>query len=191
MTHAPPRWTPDELAECAAAAAAQFRHERLAVTDSWTGHYDKARAKFALLFDTLGDMQQGAINDANLSEAYGMGLGEALRYLAGPPISDDDLRVIAGVESLAPGVLTSDADALRQVFSVIARVIDPHRFPWMKAGTAPTPQQRDAALLASSVLLAAQRIATERRNEGKDSQEAKVKVNIDRYKLPLENKSQK
>ncbi len=68
-----------------------------------------------------------------------------------------------------------DAAALRKVFGVIERVIDPHRFPWMEAGVAPTDQQREAALLASSVLLAAQRIATERRNEGKDTQETKVK----------------
>jgi len=45
----------------------------------------------------------------------------------------------------------------------------------MEAGTAPTDQQREVALLASSVLLAAQRIATERRNEGKENQESTVK----------------
>lgn len=45
----------------------------------------------------------------------------------------------------------------------------------MLAGVSPTSQQREAALIASSVLLAAQRIATERRMGGKDEQEAKVK----------------
>ncbi len=103
-------------------------------------------------------------------------MGEALRYLAGPPISDDDLQVIADVDSIAPGVLKKNPQALRKVFEVIERVIDPHRFPWMQAGGMPTDQQREAALLASSVLLAAQRIATERRNEGKVTQEAKVKA---------------
>ena len=178
MTAAPPRWTLAELSEDAATAAAQFRTERLAITDSWGSHYSQARAKFELLFETLGDLQQQATTDASLGEAYGLGLGEALRYLAGPPISDDDLRVIADVESIAPGILKSNPDALRKVFNVIARVIDPHRFPWMAAGLEPTAQQRDAALLASSVLLAAQRIATERRNDGKDSQEAMVKDHL-------------
>lgn len=175
MTNSPPRWTPDELAEDAATSASQFRAERLAVSDSWEMHYNQARSKFEQLFRKLSDLTPGAITDDNLAEAYGLGLGEALRYLAGPPISDDDLHVIADVDSIAPGVLKKNPEALRKVFAVIERVIDPHRFPWIEVGTAPTEQQREAALLASSVLLAAQRIATERRNEGKEHQEAKVK----------------
>lgn len=175
MTSAPPRWTAAELADDAAISAAQFRAERLAITDSWSIHYQEARSKFDLLFEKLSDLNPGAINDSSLAEAYGLGLGEALRYLAGPPISDDDLRVLADVNSIAPAVLSADAQALGKVFGVIERVIDPHRFPWMEAGSAPTDQQREAALLASSVLLAAQRIATERRNEGKENQETTVK----------------
>ena len=175
MTSSPPRWTREELADDAATSAAQFRAERLAVSDSWATHYSQARTKFELLFEKLSDLNPGGITDENLSEAYGLGLGEALRYLAGPPISDDDLQVIADVDSIAPGVLRRDADALRKVFGVIERVIDPYRFPWMETGGAPTTQQREAALLASSVLLAAQRIATERRTEGKENQETTVK----------------
>lgn len=175
MTSAPPKWTTAELAEDASNSAALFRAERLAVTGSWEAHYKDARAKFEKLFNKLSDLNPTGITDGNLAEAYGLGLGEALRYLAGPPISDDDLQVIADVSSIAPGILKKDAVALRKVFGVIERVIDPHRFPWMAAGIAPTDQQREAALLASSVLLAAQRIATERRNEGKDTQETKVK----------------
>jgi len=175
MTGSPARWTTEELAEDATTSSAQFRAQRLAVSGSWAAHYNSARAKFELLFKKLSDLNPGAITDDNLAEAYGLGLGEALRYLAGPPISDDDLQVIADVDSIAPGILKKDPEALRKVFSVIERVIDPYRFPWMEGGNAPTAQQKEAALLASSLLLAAQRIATERRMEGKDSQETKVK----------------
>lgn len=175
MTSAPPRSTAEELYADAATAAAKFRAERLAITDSWETHYKQARGKFDQLFSKLSDLTPDAITDASLADAYGSGLGEALRYLAGPPISDDDLQVIADVDSLAPGVLKRDAKSLRKVFEVIERVIDPHRFPWIAAGTAPTEKEREAALLASSVLLAAQRIATERRNEGKENQETQVK----------------
>jgi len=178
MISAPPRWTIAELAEDAATAAAQFRNERLAVSDSWETHYKQARAKFELLFQKLSDLNPSAITDDKLADAYGGGLGEALRYLAGPPISDDDLQVIADVESIAPSILKRNHKALRQVFEVIERVIDPHRFPWVKAGVPPTAEQREAALLASSALLAAQRIATERRNEGKENQETKVKDHL-------------
>lgn len=175
MTSSSPRWTVAELSEESLISSAHFRSERLAVSDSWAEHYRKARSKFELLFEKLNDLNPGAITDENLAVAYGTGLGEALRYLAGPPISDDDLRVLADVDSIAPGVLVKQPETLRTVFEVIERVIDPYRFPWMQENVAPTEQQREAALLASSVLLAAQRIATERRNEGKDAQESKVK----------------
>lgn len=175
MTSSPARWTTQELAEDAATSSAQFRAERLAISDSWTTHYKSARGKFELLFKKLNDLNPGAITNANLTKAYGQGLGEALRYLAGPPISDDDLKVIADVGSIAPNVLKRNPEALGKVFSVIERVIDPHRFPWIENGTVPTKQQKEAALLASSVLLAAQRMATERRTDGKDDQETRVK----------------
>lgn len=83
--------------------------------------------------------------------------------------------MIADVDSLSPAVLARDRSALRKVFGVIERVIDPYRFPWVVSGKSPSPKQREAALLASSVLLAAQRIATERRNDGKEHQETRVK----------------
>lgn len=175
MTSAPPRWTTAELTEDANISAAQFRAERLAVTDSWETHYKQAREKFELLFKNLSDLTSDAITDDNLAEAYRLGLGEALRYLAGPPISEDDLRVIADVDSIAPGILRKNHDELRKVFKVIECVIDPHRFPWMGGGDKPTDNQRESALLASSVLLAAQRIATERRTDGKENQETMVK----------------
>lgn len=175
MTSAAPRWTTTELTEDVAESAARFRAERLAVTDSWATHYSQARSKFDLLFKHLSDLNPGRITDDSLAQAYSLGLGEALRYLAGPPISDDDLQVIAAVDSIAPGVLQKNHEVLRKVFGVIERVIDPYRFPWVEAGGVPTAQQREAALLASSVLLAAQRIATERRNEGRETQEATVK----------------
>ncbi len=175
MTSTPARWTVDELADDALISSSQFRTERLAVSDAWAAHDQSARSKFELLFTKLSDLNPGAITDANLADAYGLGLGEALRYLARPPISGDDLHVIADVDSIAPNILKKDAEALRKAFGVIERVIDPYRFPWIESGTVPTEQQKEAALLASSVLLAAQRIATERRMEGKDGQATKVK----------------
>jgi hypothetical protein len=171
----PARWTVEELTTDATTAAQQFRAERLAASDSWQTQYNQARKKFELLFNKLSDLAPTTITDASLTETYSLGLGEALRYLAGPPISDDDLQVIADVDSVAPGILKKNPEAVRKVFNVIERVIDPYRFPWMETKTPPTDQQREAALLASSVLLAAQRIATERRSDGKENQETRVK----------------
>ncbi len=79
MTTFPLRWTAQALADAAALSAAQFRAERLAVSDSWATHYNQARDKFDLLFEKLSNLNSEAISDENLAEAYGLGLGEALR----------------------------------------------------------------------------------------------------------------
>jgi len=175
MSPLPLHWTRKELAEESERSTRDFRNERLSVSDAWDAHYKAARGKFDQLFQTLNLLNHGEIRDADVAEAFEMGLGEALRYLAGPPISDDDLRVIAGVDSMAPTTLGKNPEAVRKVMEVIERVIDPHRFPWIAKGIAPTSKQREAALVASSVLLAAQRIATERRNAGKNVQEGAVR----------------
>lgn len=175
MNSHPPRWTEEELSQDADISAANFRAERLSPTQAWSTHYQAARTKFESLFDQLSNLDPRHIDSANLARTYKDNLGEALRYLAGPPISDDDLKVIADVNSLAPSVLAADHNAVAKVFKVIEQVIDPFRFPWIVEQRAPTLEEKDAALLASSVLLAAQRIATERRNNGKTDQETMVK----------------
>lgn len=175
MSGAPRRWTAAELAQDAALSASLFRAERLSSSDAWAAKYQEAHQKFKLLFKKLGNLSSKVITDEQLIEAYAEELGEALRYLAGPPISDDDLRVIADVESLTPGVLSKRPGDLRKVYEVIERIIDPYRFPWVATGKAPTEQQRKTALIASAALLAAQRLATERRHAGKEGQETKVR----------------
>lgn len=175
MTKSPPRWTAKQLSAEADKSAAAFRAERLAPTEAWKQHFTKAKERFAALFKELGELAPNRISDAALASAYELKLGEALRYLSGPPISDDDLQVLADVPTLAPGTLINDATKLRKVFRVIEQTIDPYRFPWIVEKRPPTKNEKAAALLASSVLLAAQRIATARRGVGKTAQESLVK----------------
>lgn len=175
MSKAPPRWTAKQLESGATISAAAFRRERLAPTEAWREHFAKSNQQFVALFKELGELAPGKISDDALASAYKLKLGEALRYLSGPPISDDDLKVLADVPSLAPGVLARDKASLRQVFSIIEKTIDPYRFPWVVEHRSPTKNEKAAALLASSVLLAAQRISTARRGYGKSTQETLLK----------------
>lgn len=144
-------------------------------TEAWKQHFTRSNERFTVLFKQLGELAPKKISDSALASAYRLNLGEALRYLSGPPISDDDLRVLADVPSLAPGILARDRTKLRQVFSIIEKTIDPYRFPWVVERRSPTKNEKAAALLASAVLLAAQRISTARRGFGKSTQEALVK----------------
>jgi hypothetical protein len=175
MSKAPPRWTPKQLAVEAEISAAAFRTERLAPTQAWKQHFTQSRKRFSALFAQLGELAPDKISDSSLALVYKGNLGEALRYLSGPPISDDDLKVLADVPTLAPGVLGNDKTKLRKVFSIIERTIDPYRFPWVIEDRPPSKSEKSAALLASSVLLAAQRISAARRSHGKSNQEALVR----------------
>lgn len=170
----PRRWNEAQLKKQAKLSEDLFRTGRLEASEAWAINYKAAREKFERLLEILQDLDPEHIHDTNLAKVYSEKLGEALRYLAGPPISDDDLQTIADVASLAPTALSKDLEALRKVYGVIKRVIDPYRFPWFGSGKPPSRPQREMAILASAVLLAAQRVATQRRNDGKAQQETRV-----------------
>ena len=53
----------------------------------------------------------------------------ALRYLASPYISDDDLKVLADVK-LSASAFDSDPEAADRIVKVVSANIDPWRFPW-------------------------------------------------------------
>lgn len=174
MNQTPTRWPLARLKADAAQSAADFRQERLAASDAWAQHVHASKSKFDKLLPHLAGPE--ALSDEALSQILSSGLVEALRYIAGPPVSEDDLRVLADVEGLGNSRRAADAVVLAKVRQVLLRVLDTHRFPWLQAGRAATPEELAAARLASAVLLAAQRIETERRMQGKNSQESAVKA---------------
>lgn len=99
---------------------------------------------------------------------------EAFRYLAGPPISEDDLMVLADAR-LSPARLRGDPEMVARVLNVVQVAIDRRRFPWVVESRDPTDSERNAAIVASAALLAASRVGTDRRNEGKERQELTVR----------------
>jgi hypothetical protein len=105
------------------------------------------------------------------------GLGDALRYLAGPPISADDLKTLAELDSFAPAKLRADgmtgANSLLEIFQT---TLDPRRFPWVGQNREPTDHEVNVAIAASSALITGQRVQTHRRNAGKNAQETAVKL---------------
>ena len=54
-------------------------------------------------------------------------------------------------------------------------LLDPHRFPWISARRAPTDEETERAIIASSALAAAREVETLRRNVSKQVQERAVK----------------
>ncbi|WP_417685913.1 XamI family restriction endonuclease [Pseudidiomarina gelatinasegens] len=171
----PPYWTTEQLTDCATAARAAFRDERLSEPlERWKKTFDEYRAQFHRLFDEFDIASPENLSPEDVAGIFQEQLGDALRYLAGPPISADDLKVLADA-SLGPSVLANNPDQAQRLLDTILIAIDPRRFPWVAQERAPTEEEKSAAILASAALITAQRVSTDRRNEGKDQQENAVK----------------
>ena len=101
----------------------------------------------------------------------------AFRYLAAPPVSEDDLKTLAET-TLSATALRSDPAEARRVRDIVLHIIDPHRFPWIKEDRAPTRHERDRAVIASAALVAARKVETSRRSGAKKEQEESVKATL-------------
>lgn len=182
----PPRWDAEVLQAEAKAAVKLFRKERLLEPlEKWKKAVDENQALFRQLFRVYGLQNPSQLSPDLLAEIFKVNLGDALRYLVGPPISRDDLKVLAE-SSLAPRVLAKRPEEAKRIIEIISQALDSRRFPWVKEKRAPRKDEEAAAILASAVLLTAQRVSTDRRSEGKAAQEAAVQKHLKDMGFKLE-----
>jgi len=168
----PPRWTDDQLRAGLETARAHFRRERIQEPlEDYTQAFDQYQIAMVSLLDLTSALNQlGTKAIEVLTDPL---LLEAFRYLAGPPISKDDLAVLSDAQ-LSATRLRRDAEMSRRVLGIVQATLDPRRFPWVAEGREPSEQERHAAITASAALLAVSRVGTDRRNSGKDRQELAV-----------------
>ncbi len=169
----PPRWSDEQLQTDLAQAIASFRRERLEepleeyleAFDTFLGHVED-------LFETTVDLTELA--DRALSVLTDPALLRAFRYLAGPFISEDDLKTVAEAASLSPVRLQQDPEMVRRIIDVVLQAVDRRRFPWVRENREPSEVERNAAVLASAALMATTQVGTSRRSASKRVQEGKV-----------------
>lgn len=172
----PPKWDDQTLLTDMAMAQARFRVERRdEPREAWIKVIDEYREEFRTLFATYGVAEPHRITAAQLADIFRNKLGAALRYLPGPPISGDDLKIMAET-SLSPRRIAADEEAARRILQIIVQTVDVRRFPWIAEDRKPTCDEQSAAILASATLIAAQRVATIRRNAVKQAQEEAVRA---------------
>jgi hypothetical protein len=170
---APPIWSDEQLEADRQVAIAAFRRERLEEPlEQYLENFNDYKADVDELLEVTVDLTQMSPPDPSVLESKRLML--ALRYLAGPPISEDDLKVLAEEASLAPSKLKGDPETAQRVVDTILIAIDRGRFPWVVEEREPEPAEREAATLASAALMATRRSETLRRKEGKTLQEDAV-----------------
>lgn len=173
---APPRWSTEQLNELRAGAVERFRQQRMGEPlDEYLAAFDECQGLLEDLLERTVDLSQ--LNDeftaVILEVTTAPGLLEALRVLSGPPVSADDLKILAEA-SLSPSRLRSDPQKARDVIHVVKLGLDRRRFSWVGENREPTESEREAAILASSALMATRRVDTSRRHAGKSEQEQLV-----------------
>ena len=96
---------------------------------------------------------------------------DAVRYLSGPPISEDDLKTLAGGRISRRGLVPPLA---RRLTRLLTSCLDPIRLPWLPEGRTPSAHEREAAVMWTAGLWAVERLRTVRRTESSKRQEAAV-----------------
>ncbi len=134
--------------------------------------FDERQSAFEDLLETTVDLSE--LRDHALALLTDPRLFEAFRYLAGPPISLDDLKILADAESISPTKLNADPALVKRLIETVLLGLDRRRFPWVTENREPSESEKSAAILASAALVAVQRVATDRRSEVKSKQELRV-----------------
>lgn len=173
MSLSPPRWSPEQLEYDRRKAIGLFREKRMAEPlEDYLENFQEVRA-------TIENLLEATVDLSRLAEEAGPVLSdpqlqEAVRYLAGPPISADDLSVVAETELSATALRAGDQTA-RRVIATVLLGLDRERFPWVSEDREPTETERSVAVISTSALIAARRVMTDRANKAKREQEQKVK----------------
>lgn len=185
-TVSPPRWKPGDFQRDLDRAVELFRARRLKEpVDQYRHEFEEAAARVEDLLkmtDNLTAVPTGG-SDAASDLLADPDLRTVLRYLAGPPISEDDLKTLADAPSLAPSRLSDDDATVERIMQVVHASLDIKRFPWMLDQESPDDTDRYAAVVASASLLATQRVQTTRRNADKEHQEREVRSYLARIGL--------
>jgi hypothetical protein len=173
MTVSPPRWTAEQLEVSRLASVTQFREERMQEPlEQYLEAFDGYRRAIEDLLEATLDLTD--LDGAAVDIVTDQNLLAALRYLAGPPISEDDLKTLAEA-SLAPSRLRNDPAMAQRVIETVLIGLDRQRFPWVVEGRGPDASEREAGALASAALMPTQRLSTMRRSEAKTRQEEAVR----------------
>ncbi|MBB5707344.1 XamI family restriction endonuclease [Sphingopyxis panaciterrulae] len=170
----PPVWEDAQLESDLHEAKTAFSKERLEEPlEDYLDAFDEYQSYVEEILEATVDLSQ--IEQVALDVLGDARLLEAFRYLAGPPISQDDLKVLAEASSLTLASLQASPELVQRLIAVVRQVLDRRRFAWVVEEREPTEAERNAAVMASAALMAASRAQTKRRTLGKETQEGLVK----------------
>ena len=168
------RWTPAETALDVERASVDFRTRRLGEPlGRYLAAFDTALPHHAALIGRITALLDGT-DPQSWGELWSTDAGRtAFRYLGAPPVSQDDLETLA--EARLGAAAADDPATAQRLVTVLRTILDPRRFPWVAQRREPSPAELHAAVLATTALVASQRVQTLRRGDEKSMIEGAVR----------------
>lgn len=165
-------WTEEQLSSEADKSLNAFVDRRLAESHTrYAAHLAQRRRALVRLFIALRPLNPQA-PDPDIVRAILIDdeLLAALRYAAGPPISEEDLGVLVTrkAKRLTKTAVRGDSALATDILKLICRVADGSRFPWLRTRRLPLPSELRRAIDATATLHASQAMQTERRAYGRE-----------------------
>lgn len=168
----PPIWTDDRFELDRSQAVAAFRELRIQEPlEQYLDAFDGYRTAVENLIESTVDLSQ--LSKQAVDVLADPELLVAVRYLASPAISEDDLKVLADA-ALSPSRLRNDNAMARRVVETVLLGLDRNRFPWVGEDRPATAAERETATVATAALIATRRVMTDRANTAKTKQEEAV-----------------
>ena len=173
-TTPPPRWTDEQFEAARTEAIELFRAERMEEPlEQYSDRFEAARQSVENLLELSVDLTTIATEDVAVAITTDPGMLTALRYLSGPPISEDDLQILADVSFNASKIKADPGRAVTLVETVMLG-LDRNRFPWVGEDRDPEEAEREAGIVGTAAMMGYRKVLTARANESKDVQEQAV-----------------
>lgn len=124
-----PIWTETQLEAARQRSTALFRQQRMTEPlENYLNAFEEYQSVIEDLLESTVDLARPRAQAAELlAEPRSL---EVVRYLAGPPISDDDLKILAEA-TLSGQKLRADPAMVERIIRVIRDGLDRRRFPWV------------------------------------------------------------
>lgn len=172
MVAQPPQWDDSRLEADRLRAIDDFRAERMGESlGIYHENFERYRDAVENLLETTVDLT--TLAEQATTVLLDPDLLYAARYLAGPPISVDDLKILA-MASLSPAQIKRDPSTAQRVIETILLGLDRERFPWLAENREATEDERRTAVIASAALIASQRVLTSRATDSPARQQGLV-----------------
>jgi XamI restriction endonuclease len=164
-------WSDEQLAEQAQVALEEFVDRRLAEPGGkYLTHVRARRGTLMRLFKALAGIDPNSPDVETVRKVLlDDELFDALRYVTGPPVSEDDLGVLVtrNIKGIGKTELKDSKELPASILKLVCKLADPFRFPWIAAGRDPTTRELRTSIASTMTLQATQALQTERRGHGK------------------------